>query len=59
LHTVRGGGHLGGGLAGAAPDFLFGTLYRLRRWRNGGLENALDSGRFVARGDDLAEMFAS
>jgi LmbE family N-acetylglucosaminyl deacetylase len=59
MDNVRRGGELVGGQGGVAPDFLFGTLYRLRRWRNGGLENALDSGRFVARGDDLAEMFAS
>ena len=34
--NVRRGGELVGGQGGAAPDFTFCTLYRLRRWRDGG-----------------------
>ena len=30
--NVRRGGELVGGQGGAAPDFTFATLYRLRRW---------------------------
>ena len=35
--NVRRGGELVGGQGGAAPDFTFATLYRLRRWDRGGL----------------------
>ena len=31
--NVRRGGELVGGQGGAAPDFTFATLYRLREWR--------------------------
>ncbi len=43
--NVRRGGELVGGQGGAAPDFAFCTLYRLRRWRNGLLESAYLGGR--------------
>jgi LmbE family N-acetylglucosaminyl deacetylase len=46
--NVRRGGELVGGQGGAAPDFLFATLYRLRRFRDGNLE------RFYAGGRNLA-----
>jgi len=59
MDNVRRGGELVGGQGGAAPDFLFGTLYRLRRWRNGALEPALTNGRFVSRSEDLAKLFAT
>ena len=35
--NVRRGGELVGGQGGAAPDFSFCTLYRLREWRDGAL----------------------
>ena len=35
--NVRRGGELVGGQGGAAPDFTFCTLYRLRRWSGGRL----------------------
>jgi LmbE family N-acetylglucosaminyl deacetylase len=38
--NVRRGSELVGGQGGAAPDFDFATLYRLRRWRGGRLEPA-------------------
>jgi LmbE family N-acetylglucosaminyl deacetylase len=41
--NVRRGGELVGGQGGAAPDFSFATLYRLRRRARGGLE-AVDEG---------------
>ncbi|MBC2601827.1 PIG-L deacetylase family protein [Puniceicoccus vermicola] len=33
--NVRRGGELVGGQGGAAPEYSFATLYRLRRWENG------------------------
>jgi LmbE family N-acetylglucosaminyl deacetylase len=43
--NVRRGGELVGGQGGAAPDFVFCTLYRLRRWRSGQLEAVYTGGR--------------
>jgi len=57
MDNVRRGGELVGGQGGAAPDFLFGTLYRARRWRQGEFQPALHRGRFVSRSDDLRELF--
>jgi hypothetical protein len=48
-----------GGRGGVAPDFLFGTLYRLRRWRDGAFESVLTNGRFVSRSEDLGELFTA
>ncbi len=42
--NVRRGGELVGGQGGAAPDFAFATLYRLRRWAEGGWQGALAQG---------------
>jgi N-acetylglucosamine malate deacetylase 1 len=43
--NVRRGGELVGGQGGAAPDFVFCTLYRLRRWSFGGLQAIYTGGR--------------
>jgi LmbE family N-acetylglucosaminyl deacetylase len=43
--NVRRGGELVGGQGGAAPDFVFCTLYRLRRWRDGQLHAIYAGGR--------------
>jgi LmbE family N-acetylglucosaminyl deacetylase len=49
IDNVRRGGELVGGQGGAAPNFNFATLYRLRRWRQGGFESVL--GRFLSRSE--------
>ena len=46
--NVRRGGELVGGQGGAAPDFTFATLYRLRRWADGGLQTMYEGGRHLA-----------
>ncbi len=51
--NVRRGGEIVGGQGGAAPDYAFATLYRLRRWAQGGFQNVLDRGRCVAAGAAL------
>jgi hypothetical protein len=56
--NVRRGGELVGGQGGAAPDFAFATLYRLRTWANGGLRLTYDGGRTVAAGDPVAGALA-
>ena len=45
--NVRRGGELVGGQGGAAPDFSFATLYRLRRWQHGRLEYLFEGGKNV------------
>lgn len=56
--NVRRGGELVGGQGGAAPDYLFATLYRLRRWREGQMELFYQGGRSLGTGEDPASLFA-
>jgi N-acetylglucosamine malate deacetylase 1 len=58
IDNVRRGGELVGGQGGAAPDFAFATLYRLRQWRNGAFENVLDKGRFLGQGENPTALFS-
>lgn len=57
MDNVRRGGELVGGQGGAAPDFTFATLYRLRQWREGKFASVLDRGKFVSVRDDVASLF--
>ncbi len=57
VDNVRRGGELVGGQGGAAPDFTFATLYRLRRWHGRALEEAFTGGRNLARGQNPAGLF--
>lgn len=58
VDNVRRGGELVGGQGGAAPDFTFATLYRLRRWNGRELEQAYDGGKNLACGANPAGLFA-
>lgn len=58
VDNVRRGGELVGGQGGAAPDFVFATLYRLQRWRQGRLEKIYDGGRQLSANANPAELFA-
>jgi N-acetylglucosamine malate deacetylase 1 len=53
--NVRRGGELVGGQGGAAPDFAFCTLYRLRRWSDGGLHLPYQGGRTLPAAQNAAE----
>ncbi len=57
LDNVRRGGELVGGQGGAAPSFLFATLYRRRRWTGGALHALDDERRFCSLKDNLKEWF--
>jgi N-acetylglucosamine malate deacetylase 1 len=59
IDNVRRGGELVGGQGGAAPNFAFATLYRLRRWRNGGFEQVLSKGQFISQADNPAALFSN
>ena len=54
--NVRRGGELVGGQGGAAPDFTFATLYRLRRWADGGFHEIYEGGRHLAAGTKAGEI---
>jgi LmbE family N-acetylglucosaminyl deacetylase len=55
--NVRRGGELVGGQGGAAPDFLFCTLYRLRRWREGQLQPTYAGGRSLPATVNASTLF--
>jgi LmbE family N-acetylglucosaminyl deacetylase len=55
MDNVRRGAELVGGQGGKAPDFLFATLYRVRRWSHGGVETAYVGGRQIGRNDSPGE----
>ncbi len=56
--NVRRGGELVGGQGGAAPDFTFCTLYRLRRWSGGQLAGVYDGGRNLPAGTNAAQVLS-
>jgi len=58
MDNVRRGGELVGGQGGAAPDFLFATLYRLRRWEGGQFRTILTAGRFLDCAENPSRLFA-
>ena len=53
--NVRRGGELVGGQGGAAPDFSFATLYRLRRWARHGFETAYQGGKNIPASANAAD----
>jgi LmbE family N-acetylglucosaminyl deacetylase len=53
--NVRRGSELVGGQGESAPDFLFATLYRVRRWHGGKLE-AAPAGRVLSAKDDPSRL---
>ncbi len=57
--NVRRGSELVGGQGGGAPEFSFCTLYRLRRWRDGGLQPLYQGGRIVAAEANAAQALAA
>jgi len=56
--NVRRGSELVGGQGGAAPDFGFATLYRLRVWREGKLQDAYIGGRNLGANEPEGVLFA-
>ena len=50
--NVRRGAELVGGQGGAAPEFMFATLYRARRWRNGQMEEIYAGGKLIGANEN-------
>jgi len=55
--NVRRGAELVGGQGKPAPDFLFGQLFRLRRWRAGQIESVYPGGRTLPAAANAASIF--
>jgi N-acetylglucosamine malate deacetylase 1 len=58
MDNVRRGGEVAGGQGGAAPDFPFATLYRLRRWSHRQLTRPFEGGKQVPVSMNVSELFA-
>lgn len=52
MDNVRRGAELVGGQGGVAPDFTFATLYRLRQWKNGRVEEYYSGGKQISVRDN-------
>lgn len=57
INSVRLGGETVGGQGAAPPDFPFGTVYRLRRWQAGRVEEVYTGGRVVSCRDSVSDLF--
>jgi LmbE family N-acetylglucosaminyl deacetylase len=58
IDNVRRGCEVALGQGGAAPDFTFATLYRLRRWERGGFHDVLGKGRAVSQSESVEALFS-
>jgi hypothetical protein len=56
MDNVRRGGEWVGGQGQAAPDFAFGTMYRLRVWRDGAFAEPAAVPGFLAASNDPARL---
>lgn len=55
--NVRRGSEIVGGQGEAAPDWTFATLYRLRKWANGGFQECLTTGRTLPVNASPVDLF--
>ncbi len=58
MDNVRRGSEIVGGQGGAAPDFAFAAIYRLRRWSRGQAVRFFEGGKFVSSSENLRGLFA-
>jgi LmbE family N-acetylglucosaminyl deacetylase len=58
MDNVRRGSELVGGQGGAAPDFPFASVYRLRKWSAGNVVRTFEGGKLVARNANVGSVFA-
>ena len=57
LDNVRRGSELVGGQGGAAPDFTFAVLCRLRKWSQGRVTKLFEGGKQISRSSNVGELF--
>lgn len=58
MDNVRRGSEVAGGQGGAAPDFAFAALYRLRKWSGGEVKKLFDGGKQVPCAMNVGDLFA-
>jgi hypothetical protein len=58
MDNVRRGGEVAGGQGGAAPDFAFAALYRIRKWKGGESVRFFEGGKKVPCSKNISELFA-
>ncbi len=58
MDNVRRGGEVVGGQGGAAPDYTFAVLYRLRKWSKGQAAKTFEGGKQVPLSVNVGELFA-
>jgi len=57
MDNVRRGTELVGGQGGAAPDFTFAALYRLRKWSGGKVVRLFEGGMQFSRSANVGDLF--
>lgn len=57
MDNVRRGGEVAGGQGGAAPDYAFAALNRLRRWTNGQAVKFFEGGKQLPSSTNVGELF--
>jgi LmbE family N-acetylglucosaminyl deacetylase len=57
MDNVRRGSEVACGQGGAAPDFTFAVLYRLRKWSKGQATKTFEGGKQVPLSMNVAELF--
>jgi LmbE family N-acetylglucosaminyl deacetylase len=57
MDNVRRGAELVGGRGGAAPDFVFGTIYHLQKWHNGKPQKSFSGGKFLSATENPGKLF--
>jgi N-acetylglucosamine malate deacetylase 1 len=57
IDNVRRGAELVAGQGGTAPDFIFATLYRMKRWNGQALEKAFEGGQYLSCGTAVESLF--
>jgi len=57
MDNVRRGAEVAGGQGGAAPDFTFAALYRLRKWSRGAATRFFEGGRQVSCTTNIGQLF--
>ena len=57
MDNVRRGAEVAGGQGGAAPDFPFAALYRLRKWTGREAKRTFEGGKQVPSSSNVGELF--
>ena len=58
MDNVRRGAEIVGGQGGAAPDYTFAVLYRLRKWSQGQATKFYEGGKQVPLSMNVGDLFA-